>query len=120
MDSEGIWNACTINVITKIAITTVPMSDCSEPTRSELKLFAGRELGPGAAAGAGSMRLLGSAMRAGVSAGTGNAGGSVGETVGWFKESMNSTCPPPAGTLPPCFLSLSDVTPGKSTVVALH
>src|SRR5580704_5524121 len=31
MDGEGIWNACTINVITNTAITTVPSSDCNEP-----------------------------------------------------------------------------------------
>ena len=34
IDSEGIWNACTMKVITKIAITTVPISDCSEPIMS--------------------------------------------------------------------------------------
>src|SRR5262245_44693853 len=28
MDSEGIWNACTIHVTTKMAITTVHRSDC--------------------------------------------------------------------------------------------
>src|SRR4051812_33458165 len=30
MDSEGIWNACTIKVIAKRAITTVERSDCSD------------------------------------------------------------------------------------------
>ena len=30
MDSEGIWKACTIKVMTKTAMTTVASSDCSE------------------------------------------------------------------------------------------
>src|SRR4051794_9617985 len=87
MDSEGIWNACTMNVITNIAITTVPISDCREPIRSELKLLAARGLGAGAAAGAGSR---GSVTMAGGSTGIGIAGGSVCETVGWFRESIKN------------------------------
>src|ERR1700687_1704095 len=34
MDSDGIWNACTIKVITNMAITTVPSRDCAELTTS--------------------------------------------------------------------------------------
>src|SRR5271155_1057254 len=31
MEGDGIWNACTMNVITNPAIPTVPSSDCNEP-----------------------------------------------------------------------------------------
>ena len=30
IDSEGIWNACTMKVMTKTAITTVPARDCAD------------------------------------------------------------------------------------------
>src|SRR5712671_5338528 len=36
MDSEGIWNACTINVIAKTAITTVETKDCSDVSQESL------------------------------------------------------------------------------------
>src|SRR5215471_18096164 len=34
IDSEGIWNACTANVITKTAITTVASKDWIDATQS--------------------------------------------------------------------------------------
>src|SRR5579864_2004925 len=39
MDSEGIWKAWMINVITKTAITTVVSSDCSETNQSGCGVF---------------------------------------------------------------------------------
>src|ERR1700733_4930962 len=39
MDSEGIWKAWMINVMTKTAITTVLSSDCSEINQPECGVF---------------------------------------------------------------------------------
>src|SRR5580692_11762781 len=39
MDSEGIWKAWMINVMTKTAITTVVSSDCSEINQSGCGVF---------------------------------------------------------------------------------
>src|SRR5438270_6102355 len=36
MDSEGIWNACTMNVIAKTAMTTVESKDWSEVSHESL------------------------------------------------------------------------------------
>src|SRR5438128_3587252 len=56
MDSEGIWKACTMKVITKTAITTVTSNDCSEPSVSACGCFSitsiPASLGPFVALGA--------------------------------------------------------------------
>src|SRR6185369_13995374 len=41
MDSEGIWNACTIKVMANTAITTVESSDCKEVSHDSLGAVAG-------------------------------------------------------------------------------
>src|ERR1700757_1443098 len=111
-----------MNVITKIAITTVPMSDCREPIRSEPKLLVilregtgGDDVGakaPGDPTGA--------ATAAGGSGGLGKGGCSVCETVGWLTESMNPTYPPPAGTLPFSRPYPSAAMPGTSAIAVRH
>src|ERR1700750_1134604 len=95
MDSEGIWNACTMNVITKMAITTVPMSDCRELIRSDPKLTV--TLRAEGTAACGSERTRSGAGATPVEAITscersacGGGAGSVCDTVGWFTESMKS------------------------------
>ena len=40
IDSDGIWKACTTNVITNTAITMVVASDCSEFMPLESECFA--------------------------------------------------------------------------------
>src|ERR1700751_5042355 len=93
-----------MNVITKIAITTVPMSDCREPIRSEPKLLVTLREGTGTGCdGDGATAAedsTGADISAGGSAVLGKGGCSVCETVGWLTESMNPTYPPPARTLP--------------------
>src|ERR1022692_2759236 len=45
MDGDGIWNACTMNVITNTAITTVPSNDGNEPVTPVSAAHAGRSFG---------------------------------------------------------------------------
>src|ERR1700676_4214058 len=89
MDSEGIWNACTIKVITKIAITTVPSNDCIELITSVPRLVTMRRRG--AATGTRGGEGMGTA--AGAIGPSGGTRGRSGETIGWFDKSMKCTYP---------------------------
>src|SRR5690349_5397712 len=113
-----------MKVITKIAITTVPMSDCREPIKSEPKLLVTLRAGTGAGCdGDGDAVTVGSleaATSTGGSTGPGKAAGSGCETVGWFKESMTPTYPPPPGTEPFSRPYPSAVMPGRSAIAAQH
>src|ERR1700681_3503047 len=86
MDSEGIWNACTMKVITKIAITTVPTKDCMEPITSAPKVVTMRRC-------VGTETFGEAIARPGAAIGASDTtGGRSGEAMGWFDKSMKSTC----------------------------
>src|SRR4029077_15784427 len=116
-----------MKVITKIAITTVPMSDCREPTKSEPKLLptfraetsAGCDVGDGDGKGA-TVGSLEAATSTGGSTGLGKGAGSGCETVGWFKEYMTPTYPTPARAVPSSRSYPSAVMPGRSAIAAQH
>src|ERR1700741_1188624 len=116
-----------MNVITKIAMTTAPMSDCREPIKSEPKLLPTFRAGTGAGCdvgdGDGERATVGSlegATPTGGSARPAMGGGSGCEKGGLFKESMNSTYPPPARTVPFSRRYPSAVMPGRSAIAAQH
>src|SRR3954454_12082313 len=112
MASEGLRNACTINGITNIAITTVPISDCNELMRSELKF-------PATCPFCAAADVLGA--DAGVAGASGVTTGCTGETTGSVEESMYSTYPRPAEPAPPLSLLWTlNVTPGTSATAVLH
>src|SRR6516225_3330706 len=85
-----------MKVITKIAITTVPIRDCRELIRSDPKLLVVGCGGAGVGStGAGEEPLVGGATGSLAAATStdgstwfGKAAGSVCETVGWLRESM--------------------------------
>src|ERR1700676_633848 len=96
MDSEGIWKACTMKVITKIAITTVPSKDCIELITSVPRLVTMRRRGAATGTLAGERTgTLGGAITS-----SGATSGRSGETTGWFDKSMKSTYPSTARSRP--------------------
>src|ERR1700756_2931823 len=82
MDSDGIWNACTIKVITNMAITTVPSKDCAELTTSAPRVVTTGRF-DGAATGASGEATGTSGEAIGALEATKDCSG---ETTGWFDK----------------------------------
>src|SRR5579859_3277609 len=116
-----------MNVITKIAITTVPTNDCNELARSLPKsatIFRGCATTCGFTDTTGGLTGKAPAAladSAGSSVGSlGKGAGEVVETTGWFEESMNSTYPLPADYGLQACHPLSDARPETSATVLPH
>src|ERR1700686_2760404 len=82
MDSDGIWNACTIKVITNMAITIVPSRDCTELTTSAPRVVTTRRC-DGATTGASGEATGTSGEAVGALEATKDCSG---ETTGWFDK----------------------------------
>src|SRR3954454_2489462 len=79
-----------MNVITKIAITIVPRSDCIELITSLPKLLTTRRWTAGADSGAGEKSGCSCGKLSSGDTTTGVGSGWLGVTIGWFEKSMKS------------------------------